>query len=224
MPLPRAYVSWSSGKDSAWALQVARAEGLADVAGLLTTVDTTHRRVAMHAVRRELLHAQAAALALPLVEVELPWPCPNGAYEAAMAAALSRLRGDGVTHLVFGDLFLEDIRAYRDAQLAALGVTPIYPLWRRDTRALAREVVDGGLRATLTCVDPAQLDASFAGRRFDAALLAELPAGVDPCGERGEFHTFAWAGPMFPSPLAVRAGEVVLRDGFAFADLLPLGG
>ena len=221
MPLPKAYVSWSSGKDSAWALQVARAGGLAEVAGLLTTVNTTHGRVAMHAVRRELLHAQAAALALPLVEVELPWPCPNGTYEAAMAAALARLRGDGVTHLVFGDLFLEDVRAYRDAQLAALGMTPIYPLWRRDTRALAREMVDGGLRATLTCVDPKQLDASFAGRRFDAALLAELPASVDPCGERGEFHTFAYAGPMFRRPVAIDSGELVERDGFVFADLLP---
>ena len=221
MARPKALVSWSSGKDAAFALAEVRRAGELDVIGLVTTVTSTYERVAMHGVRRELLARQAAACELPLYEIELPAPCPNDIYEQRLAAALARARGDGVTHVVFGDLFLEDIRAYREAQLAALGMTCVFPLWLRDTRQLARDMVDAGLRAQLVCVDPRQLDRSFAGRAFDATLLAELPAGVDPCGERGEFHTFATHGPMFSRAIDVTAGAVVERDGFVFADLLP---
>jgi uncharacterized protein (TIGR00290 family) len=175
----------------------------------------------MHGVREELLEAQAAAAGLPLVKAHLPWPCPNEAYEAAMSDALSRARAGGATHVAFGDLFLEDIRRYREEKLAGTGVEPLFPLWGRDTAALAREMVGAGLRATLVCVDPKQLDRRFAGRTFDGQLLAELPAGCDPCGERGEFHTFAWAGPMFARPVRVACGDIVERDGFVFADVLP---
>jgi uncharacterized protein (TIGR00290 family) len=220
MSLPKALVAWSSGKDSAWALHEVRRAGALEVVGLLTTINSEFGRVAMHAVREELLDRQAASLGLPCRKVRIPWPCPNEAYESAMARALEEARGDGVTHVVFGDLFLEDIRAYRIAKLAGTGIEPVFPIWGRDTRRLAREMIDGGLRATITCVDPRQLDASFAGRDFDAAFLGELPPGVDPCGERGEFHSFAWAGPMFERPIAIERGEVVTREGFVFADLL----
>ena len=189
--------------------------------GLLTTVNATHDRVAMHAVRRQLLERQAEAAGLPLHVVDITWPCPNGAYEAAMAAACARAVADGVEAIAFGDLFLADVRSYRETQLAPTGLRPLFPLWGLDTTALSREMVASGLRAVLTCVDPQQLDARFVGRAFDAALLAELPAGVDPCGERGEFHTFAWDGPMFRHPVALVAGETVARDGFVFADLVP---
>ncbi len=219
MARPKALVSWSSGKDSAHALAVVRSE--LDIAGLLTTVTAAYDRVAMHGVRRELLARQADACGLPLYAVELPAPCPNDIYERALSAALTRARADGITHVVFGDLFLEDIRSYREAQLAALGLQCVFPLWGRDTRALAHEMVASGLSARLACIDPRHLDRSFAGRAFDAALLAELPAHVDPCGERGEFHTFATHGPMFARPIDVAVGEVVERDGFVFADLLP---
>ena len=218
---PRAWMSWSTGKDSAWALWTAQRQGDLEITALLTTVNTVHGRVAMHAVRESLLRAQAEALGLPLVTVALPWPCPNSAYEQAMEEALGRARAEGVTHMVFGDLFLEDIRKYREEKLAACGMTAVFPLWGLDTRSLAGEMIKGGLRAYLTCVDPKQLDGGFAGRVFDAGLLDELPAGVDPCGERGEFHTFAFTGPMFRAPIAVETGEVVERDGFVFADVLP---
>jgi uncharacterized protein (TIGR00290 family) len=218
---PKAIVAWSSGKDAAWALHEVRRAAEVEVVGLLTTVTRPFARVAMHAVRELLLERQAAALGLPCRKVELPWPCPNGAYEAAMAAALAAAREEGVSHLVFGDLFLADVRAYRERTLAGTGIAPLFPLWGRDTGRLAREMIDGGLRAALTCVDPRALDGSFAGRAFDEALLADLPASVDPCGENGEFHTFASAGPMFAAPIAVAPGEVVLRDGFVFADLVP---
>ena len=217
----RALVSWSSGKDSAWALHEVRRAGDVDVVGLLTTITDPFSRVAMHAVREELLDAQAAALRLPCRKVRLPWPCPNETYEARMAEALADARAAGVTHVVFGDLFLADIRAYREEKLAGTGIAPLFPLWGRDTAALARTMIEGGLRATLTCVDPRAVDARFAGRSFDERLLAELPAGVDPCGEKGEFHSFAWAGPMFDAPIPVAPGEVVVRDGFVFADLVP---
>jgi uncharacterized protein (TIGR00290 family) len=217
----RALVAWSSGKDSAWALHEVRRAGDVDVVGLLTTITDPFSRVAMHAVREELLDAQAAALRLPCRKVRLPWPCPNETYEARMAEALADARAAGVTHVVFGDLFLADIRAYREEKLAGTGIAPLFPLWGRDTAALARTMIEGGLRATLTCVDPRALDARFAGRAFDGSLLAELPAGVDPCGEKGEFHSFAWAGPMFDAPIPVAPGEVVVRDGFVFADLVP---
>ena len=219
--MPRALVAWSSGKDCAWALHEVRRAGEVEVAGLLTTVTEPFARVSMHAVREELLDRQAAAAGLPCRKVRIPWPCPNAAYEARMAEALAEARTAGITHVVFGDLFLADVRAYREAKLAGTGIAPLFPLWGRDTAALAGEMIAGGLRATLTCVDPSKLDRSLAGRPFDGELLASLPAGVDPCGENGEFHTFAWAGPMFSTTIAVAPGEVVLRDGFAFADLLP---
>jgi uncharacterized protein (TIGR00290 family) len=223
MPIPKALVAWSSGKDAAWALHELRRAGTLEVVGLLTTVTAEFGRVSMHGVRERLLDLQAAAAGLPCRKVRIPWPCPNERYEAEMARALALARDAGVTHVAFGDLFLEDVRAYREAKLAGSGLSPAFPLWGRDTARLAREMLDGGLRATLTCVDPRALDPSFAGRAFDATLLAELPPGVDPCGERGEFHTFAWDGPVFAAPIAVAPGEVVLRDGFAFADLLPAG-
>lgn len=218
---PRALLSWSSGKDAAWALHALRQGGEVEVVGLLTTLNAAFDRVAMHAVRAALLEAQAEAAGLPLWKVPLPWPCPNEAYEALMAQACARAVAEGIEAMAFGDLFLEDVRDYRVQKLAGTGLRPLFPLWGRETAALARDMVDGGLRAALTCVDPRVLDASFAGRDFDARLLAELPASVDPCGERGEFHTFAWDGPMFSRAVAVRRGEVVERDGFVFADLVP---
>jgi uncharacterized protein (TIGR00290 family) len=217
----RALLAWSSGKDSATALQVLRQAPDVEVVGLLTTVNAAHDRVAMHAVRRELLREQADAVGLPLRVVEIPDPCPNDAYEAAMAAAMAAARAEGVTAVAFGDLYLEDVRRYREARLAPTGVQALFPLWGRDTAALAAATLSSGLRATLTCVDPRRLPAAFAGRAFDAALLAALPPEVDPCGENGEFHTFAWDGPAFRRPVGVARGEVVARDGFVFADLLP---
>lgn len=218
----KVWMSWSTGKDSAWALHVLRQRGELELTALLTTVNRAHHRVAMHGVRQSLLEAQAAATGLPLVSVPIPSLCPNNVYEQAMAQAMMRARAEGVTHVIFGDLFLEDIRKYREEKMAACGVTPVFPLWRLDTRKLAEEMIANGLRAYLTCLDPRKLDASFAGRAFDDKLLADLPPGVDPCGENGEFHTFAWAGPMFRAPIAVQPGETVTRDGFVFTDLLPV--
>jgi uncharacterized protein (TIGR00290 family) len=212
-------MSWSSGKDSAHALAEAERSGEVEIVGLITTVTATFDRVAMHAVRRELLELQARALDLPLFTVEIPSPCSNEIYEQSFGAALGRARADGITHVVFGDLFLEDIREYREAQLAKLDLTPVFPLWGRDTRKLAHEMIESGLSARLTCVDPRQLDRSFAGRTFDAQLLADLPPHVDPCGERGEFHSFVTHSPRFASPLTVAVGDIVERDGFVFADL-----
>jgi uncharacterized protein (TIGR00290 family) len=214
-------VSWSSGKDGAWALHVLRQRGDVELVGLVTTVNEAFGRVAMHGVRESLLERQAEAAGLPLWRVPLPYPCPNEAYDAAMTRLIERACAAGVMAMAFGDLFLEDVRAYRERQLAGTGIEPLFPLWGRPTDALAREMVAGGLRARLVCVDPRQLDAGFAGRVFDAALLADLPPGVDPCGERGEFHTFCTAGPMFRTPVACEPGEVVERDGFVFADLRP---
>lgn len=222
--MPKALVAWSSGKDAAWALHEVRRAGGVELAGLLTTVTDPFSRVSMHAVREELLDRQAAAAGLACRKVRIPWPCPNAVYEARMAEALAGARAEGVTHVVFGDLFLADVRAYREAQLAGTGLAPLFPLWGRDTGRLAREMIDGGLQARLTCVDPRALDRSLAGRAFDRALLADLPAGVDPCGENGEFHSFAWAGPMFTAPVPVARGEVVEREGFVFADLVPAAG
>jgi uncharacterized protein (TIGR00290 family) len=219
-PLPKAWLAWSSGKDSAWALHLTRQQRQFDVVALLTTINRTHQRVAMHAVREALLDLQAAAAGLPLVKVSIPYPCPNEAYEQAMSEAMARARDEGVRHVIFGDLFLEEIRAYREAQLAKCEMTPVFPLWNKPTRQLAEEMISGGLSAYLTCVDPRQLAREFAGRRFDRKLLADLPATVDPCGENGEFHTFVNAGPMFGSELTVQPGEIVERDGFVFADLL----
>ena len=216
-------VSWSGGKDAAWALHILRGSTQWDVVGLLTTVTDEYDRVAMHGIRRDALHAQAAAAGLPLIEARQPRNADNMAYEATFAAALetARARWPALHHVAFGDLFLADVRAYRDALCARLGWTPVYPLFGSDTNALADEMLAGGLRATLCCVDIQQLDARFSGKEFNAALLADLPATVDRCGERGEFHTCVHGGPMFAQPLALRRGETLLRDGrFAFTDLL----
>ncbi len=222
MPQVKCLVSWSSGKDSAWMVHVLRRQGEVHLAGILTTVNEKYARVAMHAVREELLEAQADALGLPLWKVPIPSPCPNEIYERAMAAAVARAIADGFTHMAFGDLFLEDIRRYREEKLAGTGLAPIFPLFGADTAQLARDMIAGGLKARLTCVNPKVLDATFAGRDFDAALLRELPSSVDPCGERGEFHSFAYDGPMFSRAIPIASGEVVERDGFVFADVLPM--
>ena len=218
---PRTLLAWSSGKDSAWALHVLRKQGEVEVVGLLTTFNEAFDRVAMHAVRRELVEAQAAAAGLPLVPVMIPWPCSNEEYEGRMRAAIAAAREQGVTRIAFGDLFLEDVRDYRIKLLAGSGVEPLFPIWcsPAETPALARRMIDAGLETVLTCVDPKQLDGRFVGRPFDAQFLAELPEGVDPCGERGEFHTFCFRGPMFARDLSVTVGESVLRDGFHFAEL-----
>ena len=217
----KTWLAWSSGKDSAWALSVMRRRSESEVAALLTTVNRTHRRVAMHGVRESLVEAQAAAAGLPLVSVPIPSPCTNPEYERAMAAAMEQARSENVTHIAFGDLFLEDVRRYREENLRKCGMTPLFPLWGIPTDQLARDMLAGGLRAYISCVDPRKLDASFAGREWNPALLATLPPGVDPCGENGEFHTFAFAGPMFRTPVLIEPGEVVKRDGFVFADFLP---
>ncbi|HJV23995.1 MAG TPA: hypothetical protein VJ570_14935 [Holophagaceae bacterium] len=213
-------LSWSSGKDAAWALHTLRLAGTPP-AGLLTTVNEAFGRVAMHAVREELLEAQAEAAGLPLTKVRIPYPCPNEAYESAMAEACAAAVADGFTHVAFGDLFLEDVRDYRIRKLAGTGLEPLFPLWGIPTADLAREMIAGGLRARLTCVDPRVLDPRFVGRAFDSDLLADLPPEVDPCGERGEFHSFCHAGPMFAHAIPIAVGEVVTRDGFTFADLVP---
>ena len=219
---PRVLLSWSSGKDAAWVLHMLRQAWDVEVVGLLTTLSADGDRVAMHAVRRTLLEAQVRAAGLPLLAVPLPWPCSNAEYEEATARALGEARERwGITHVAFGDLFLEDVRAYRERQMTQVGLTPLFPLWGLPTRALARDMIAGGLEAWLTCIDPRRLPESLAGRAFDAALLEALPPDVDPCGEAGEFHTFAFAGPMFSHPVPTTLGEVVARDGFVFADLLP---
>jgi len=201
------------------ALQAARSEGAVEVVALLSTLNAGAGRVAMHAVRRSLLEAQADRLGLPLVTVEIPSPCPNEIYETLMAQAMAAARADRVAHVIFGDLFLRDVRTYREEHLAGTGISPIFPLWNRPTDVLAREMVGSGLKAVITCVDPAQLGREFAGRRFDSELLSELPAGVDHCGENGEFHTFVWDGPGLRSPIDVEIGQIVERDGFVFCDL-----
>lgn len=216
-------LSWSGGKDAAWTLQRLRQRDDVEVVGLVTTVTSGYERIAMHGIRRELLQAQAAATGLPVIEAPIPPQCDNATYEAAFADALAqaRTRWPRCSTIAFGDLFLADVRAWREASCARLGWTPLFPLFGSDTAPLAREMIAGGLRATLCCVDTHQLDARFSGRGFDAALLAELPGGCDPCGERGEFHTFVHAGPMFTAPLAIKAGEQVLRDDrFAYTDLM----
>jgi uncharacterized protein (TIGR00290 family) len=218
---PRTLLSWSSGKDSAWALYVLRQRGEAELVGLVTTVTEPFDRVSMHAVRRELLYAQAERAGLPLWEVAIPAPCPNAEYEARMRALVERAVAAGVEQMAFGDLFLEDVRAYREAVLAATGLAPVFPLWGLPTAELAREMLRQGLEAYITCVDPRQAPPHLAGRRWDEAALAELPPGADPCGENGEIHTFVAAGPMLAGRIAVEVGEIVERDGFVFADLVP---
>src|SRR5580704_6774337 len=224
MGLPKILLSWSGGKDSAWALHVLRQRGECEVVALVTTLNERFRRVAIHGYREVLLEEQAAAAGLPVWKVDLPFPCTNAEYEARMAVVFARAVAEGIEGIAFGDLFLEEIRAYRVKQLEGTGLEAVFPVWGISTGELAEEMVAGGLRAYLTCVDPRVLDRSFAGRRFDAELLRALPAGVDRCGERGEFHTFACEGPMFSRSIGVRPGEVVERDGFVYADLLPATG
>jgi len=216
----RALLAWSSGKDSAWALHVLRRQGEHEIAGLFTTVNAKYDRVAMHAVRRRVVERQAEAAGLPLLIAPLPDPCSNEQYEAAMREALAGFARNGITHLAFGDLFLADIRAYRERNMAGTGITPLFPLWGLPTRPLLDEMLDAGLEAVITCVDPRQVPARWAGQRLGRELLGELPPGADPCGENGEYHTCVVNGPMFRRRLPVTTGEVVERGGFVFADVL----
>jgi len=214
-------IAWSSGKDSAWALHEARRTGDLDIVGALTTVTETFGRVSMHGVREELLQMQLAAVGLPAIVVHIPFPCPNETYEQKMAAVMDEAKASDVTYIIFGDLFLEDVRAYRERLFSGTGIVPVFPVWGRPTLALAREMIRAGVEAHLSAVDLRKLPASFAGRRFDNALLDSLPAGIDPCGENGEFHSFVSAGPMLARSIPVTVGETVELDGFAYADLLP---
>jgi len=218
--MKRVLLSWSSGKDSAWTLHVLRQDPSLEVCGLLTTLNTQFDRVAMHGVRRSVLEAQAAAAQLPLWMVPLPWPCSNDEYEQRMAEVCVRAVKEGIDAVAFGDLFLEDVRAYREKNLAPTGLEPLFPLWKIPTDELARTMIAGGLRARISCVDTDKLPADFAGREFDEGLLRDFPPGIDPCAERGEFHTCVYAGPMFKAPLGLENGEVVTRDRFVFADFL----
>lgn len=213
-------LSWSSGKDSAWSLHVLNAKPEIEVVGLVTTVNQAFDRVAMHGVRRSILQAQAAAAGRPLHVIPLPWPCTNDDYERLMGAFVREQVAAGIEAMAFGDLFLQEIRAYRESKLAGSGLKPLFPLWQRPTHELADEMIDGGLKTVLATVDPAKVPAEFAGRTFDRQLLSDLPAGVDPCGENGEFHTCVFAGPMLSRDLDVRIGERVTRDGFVYADIV----
>ena len=216
----RVLLSWSSGKDCAWALHLLRQRDDVEVVALATTFNEAFGRVAMHAVRRELVRLQADRVGLPLWEIPLPWPCSNERYEAQMKGVCERAVAEGIEQVAFGDLFLRDIRAYRERQLAGSGLEPIFPVWDISTSELASQMIAAGVKAKLTCVDPRKLDESFAGRDFDETLIAALPEGIDPCGENGEFHTFCYASPVFREAIPVAVGEVVTRDGFVFADLL----
>jgi uncharacterized protein (TIGR00290 family) len=218
--MKRVLLSWSSGKDSAWTLHTLRSDPTIELCGLLTTVNTEFDRVAMHGVRRTVLEAQAGAAELPLWVVPLPWPCSNEIYEERMADVCRRAVDEKIDAMAFGDLFLEDVRAYREKNLAPTGLEPLFPLWKIPTDELAREMMAGGLRARISCVDTEKLPASFAGREFNEELLRDFPPGIDPCAERGEFHTCVYAGPMFSAPLPLQSGEVVARDRFVFADFL----
>ena len=212
-------MSWSSGKDSAWTLHVLRQSKEYEVVGLLTTINSSFDRVAMHGVRRELVEAQAEAAGLPLWKVPLPWPCSNQEYETAMSAACTKAIDSGVQAVAFGDLFLEDVRQYREDRMRGVGLAPLFPLWKLDTRQLIHDMCASGLRSRIVCLDPKKLSASFAGRDVNQKLVEDFPAGIDPCGENGEFHTFVYDGPMFKHPIPVQSGEAVTRDGFVFIDL-----
>jgi uncharacterized protein (TIGR00290 family) len=216
---PKALISWSSGKDSAFALHEVRQAGDLDVVGALTTVTETFGRVSIHGVRQEILRAQLDAAGLPACIVPIPYPCPNEIYEARVGEAVARAVQDGITHMIFGDLYLADIRAYRESKLAGTGIAPVFPLWERPTLALAQAMIASGIKAYLATVDLKKLPTGLAGRKFDAELLADLPEGADPCGENGEFHTCVVAGPMFSRPLRVNTGTRVERDGYAYCDL-----
>jgi uncharacterized protein (TIGR00290 family) len=219
--LTKVVLSWSSGKDSAWTLHLLRQRPDIQLAALVTTFNSAANRVAMHAVRRALVEAQAEQTGLPLWPVELPWPCSNLEYEERMRAVCQRATAEGITAVAFGDLFLQDIRDYRVRQLQGTGLTPLFPIWQIPTEQLGRDMIAAGVKAKITCVDPSKLAKSFAGHEYDLRLLQALPLGIDPCGENGEFHTFAYDAPVFSGPIGVRTGEVVERDGFVFADLLP---
>jgi uncharacterized protein (TIGR00290 family) len=219
VPRKKALLSWSTGKDSAWALHLVHQSRDVEIVALVTTFNSAANRVAMHAVRRELVQAQAEAVRLPLWPVELPWPCSNADYETRMSDLCRRAVNDGISAFVFGDLFLEDIRDYRIRQLQGTGIEPLFPVWMLPTAQLARDMIAAGVKAKITCVDPAKLDRSFAGREFDTNFLATIPANIDPCGENGEFHTFVYNAPGFSAPLRVHTGEIVERDGFVFADV-----
>jgi uncharacterized protein (TIGR00290 family) len=214
-------LSWSSGKDSVWALHLLRQQPDIEVAALLTSFNSAADRVAMHAVRRALVDTQASRTGIPQWSVDLPWPCSNAQYEERMRDVCQRALAEGITAIAFGDLFLQDIRDYRERQLQGTGLEPLFPVWEIPTTKLARDMIAAGVKAKITCVDPAQVDRAFAGCDFDQALLDSLPPGVDPCGENGEFHTFVYDAPVFSSPIAVSMGEIVERDGFVFADVLP---
>ena len=221
MTKKKVLLSWSSGKDSAWALHRLRQDPAIEVVGLFTTLNQAFERVAMHGVRKQLLMEQAACVGLPLHCIDLPWPSSNEDYGRIMTGFITEVLAMGIRHMAFGDLFLEDVRAYREKQLAGTGIAPLFPLWGSDTSELAQEMMAAGLRARISTLDPKKLDMSLGGHEFDEALLAALPDGVDPCGENGEFHTLAFDGPMFLRPLAIQVGETVVRDGFVFTDLLP---
>jgi uncharacterized protein (TIGR00290 family) len=218
---PKALIAWSTGKDSAWALHEIRKDGHYDIVSAFTTLTEGRDRVTVHGVREDLLRAQLDAAALPSIPVRIPDPCPNDVYQRAMTEALAQAKAAGVTHVVFGDLFLSDLRAWREARLSEASMTAVFPLWRRPTDRLARDMIAGGVRAHLATVDLKRMSASFAGRSFDDNLLSDLPADVDPCGENGEFHSFVTAGPMFAKPVPIMVGETSVRDGFAYADLMP---
>jgi uncharacterized protein (TIGR00290 family) len=219
--LKKVLLSWSSGKDSAWALHLLKQQADIQVVAVVTTFNSEANRVAMHAVRRALAETQAERIGLPLWPVELPWPCSNAEYEDRMRALCQRAVAEGIDAVAFGDLFLQDIRDYRLRQLQGTGLEPLFPVWQIPTRELAREMIAAGVRAKVTCVDPSKLSKSFAGRDYDQSFLDALPPSVDPCGENGEFHTFVYESPVFSRPIAVRSGEIVERDGFVFADVLP---
>lgn len=219
--MKKVLLSWSSGKDSAWALRLLRENADLRVTALVTTFNTEANRVAMHAVRRVLVESQAERTNLPLWPVDLPWPCSNAEYEDRMRVVYQRAVTEGITAVAFGDLFLQDIRDYRERQLQGTGLEPLFPLWQIPTADLARAMIAAGVKAKVTCVDPSKLDKSFAGRDFSQPFLDALPAGIDPCGEHGEFHTFVHDAPVFSRPIPVVSGEVVERDGFVFADVLP---
>jgi uncharacterized protein (TIGR00290 family) len=220
--LKKVLLSWSSGKDSVWALHLLQQQPDVQVAALVTTFNSAANRVAMHAVRRALVEAQAQRVGIPLWAVDLPWPCSNLEYEERMRAVCQRASAEDITAVAFGDLFLQDIRDYRLQQLQGTGLEALFPVWQIPTAQLARDMIAAGVKAKLTCVDPAKLQKTFAGRDYDLRLLEDLPPAIDPCGENGEFHTFVYNAPVFSSPISVRTGEVVERDGFVFADVLPL--
>lgn len=218
---PRAAMSWSSGKDSSLALHLALMSGKYSITTLLTTVNADHDRVSMHGVREELLRSQAVSCGLPLLKVEIPMNSTNEIYENAMQKAIDEIREKGIKYIIFGDIFLEDVRNYRIRMLEGTGIIPVFPLWGNDTGELARQIIGSGIRARVTCLDPNKLDRKFGGSEFDSSFLRELPEGVDPCGENGEYHTFVYSAPFFKRTINVKTGESLLRDGFYFTDLLP---